>query len=52
MNFKLAKINLRLSEIMEAKKEEQEYETLIDLLAEEKELLDYRLTFNRMLGRD
>lgn len=52
MNFKLAKIDLRLSEIMEAKKEEQEYDSLIDLLAEEKELLGYRLTFNRMLGRD
>lgn len=52
MNFKLAKIELRLSEIIEAKQEDQEYESLIDLLAEEKELLDYRLTFNRMLGRD
>ncbi|MFZ9027645.1 MAG: DNA primase [Crocinitomicaceae bacterium] len=52
MNFKLAKIELRLSEIIEAKQEDQDYESLIDLLAEEKELLDYRLTFNRMLGRD
>lgn len=52
MNFKLAKIDLRLNEIMEAKKEEHEYETLIDLLSEEKELLGFRLTFNRMLGRD
>lgn len=52
MNFKLAKIDLRLGEIMEAKKEDHEYDVLIDLLAEEKELLDYRLTFNRMLGRD
>jgi DNA primase len=52
MNFKLAKIELRLSEIVDAKQVDQDYESLIDLLAEEKELLDYRLTFNRMLGRD
>ena len=52
MNFKLAKIEIRLSEIIKAKQEDQDYESLIDLLTEEKELLDYRLTFNRMLGRD
>ena len=52
INFKLAKIEHRLSQIFEAKQKDQDHESLMALLSEEKELLGYRLTFNRMLGRD